>query len=1109
MLNKTTSTATNSVTSTVDSPSGTAHSATGTVRARGRVSTPKSRWAAGVITWTVQLAALCLIIGLLLRPVAPTFVADVSALFAFFSLPSFPTLLTTAYTVVVASGILRGHRGALLLYLLTLQVPSIISGVLTPVLWWEPGYTSDPWLIAWTIVPFVFAVFFFVIGLIALPEFPARIHGQWLIALAILLGSLLVSAVATWLLITTFVHVNGKDVIDSALAIAFGVSERQAQVGQSLIPGWIQIVGEVISAVGFIVALAALLRSRRVQATTPAEHMLIRRLLLQPVSEDSLGYFATNYDRNAVASPDGKAAVTYRVVDGVALAAGDPIGEKQSWPQAIAAWREHARTHGWIMGAASVSEEGARAYAESGMRVISLGDEAVIATDTFRLKELADVRHAIAGPKRAGYTVEVRRQAAIPPAELQELAALANRWRRGSERGFTMASGRVGDPRDQRTVLVVARDADGTPQGLLSFVPWGRAGLSLDVMRRSPHAHGGVTELMVAELAAQAGNLGVAQFSLNFVPARDAFSRGDRVDATPWQRLMIKLLTFTSRWWQIRSLYVSNLKYQPRWQPRYLCFDSGFFATRVTMSFAAAEGFLPDFSPEPQPVGDPAEVNALEAELLARAPEPPRLPEPRRARLRSHDAATHAGVVTYPPRVPRTLSIRDLGHRDEPTGEFSITGRILRLRRHGGVIFADVAEQHHQVQVLCERSAMADAGPGSFKAFLRHATRGDIISITGHMGASRTGTPSVVASSWAMAAKSLVPLPKAPLTHPHQRAKFRHIDFALNSTSYHLFEARAKAVAAVRQELYSQDYLEAETPILQIIHGGANARPFNTHIRAYDQDLYLRIAPELYLKRLVVGGFPRVFEIGRNFRNEGVDATHNPEFTALEAYEAYGDWDTMRELTQKLITVAARAIHGTATITVPGLDGKPVTLDLEQPWPVVPVYEAVSKAVGETISPDRPLADYAHIAARFGIDAANTGDLVTELYDELVESTTVFPTFYTHFPVETSPLTMADPQQPLVAQRWDLVGLGMELGTAYTELADPIEQRKRLTEQSLLAAGGDPEAMEIDDAFLDALAFGMPPTGGLGIGVDRLIMFLTGTQIRDVLAFPFVKPDNA
>jgi lysyl-tRNA synthetase, class II len=298
--------------------------------------------------------------------------------------------------------------------------------------------------------------------------------------------------------------------------------------------------------------------------------------------------------------------------------------------------------------------------------------------------------------------------------------------------------------------------------------------------------------------------------------------------------------------------------------------------------------------------------------------------------------------------------------------------------------------------------------------------------------------------------------------------------------------------------------VEAETPILQTLHGGANARPFKTHINAYDIDLYLRIALELYLKRLVVGGLEKVYEIGRNFRNEGADATHNPEFTMLEAYQAYGDYTTIAELTRSMILAASVAATGGTVIQ--RLDGS--EHDIGGEWPWVGVHEAISAALGEEITPDtgedqlRKLAGQASVSLE---PSWNAGQIVLELYEHLVEGRTVVPTFYRDFPVEVSPLTRAHRSDPRLAERWDLVAFGAEIGTGYSELVDPIEQRARLTAQSLLAAGGDPEAMQVDEDFLRALEYGMPPSGGMGMGIDRVLIMLTGASIRESILFPIVR----
>jgi lysyl-tRNA synthetase class 2 len=317
-------------------------------------------------------------------------------------------------------------------------------------------------------------------------------------------------------------------------------------------------------------------------------------------------------------------------------------------------------------------------------------------------------------------------------------------------------------------------------------------------------------------------------------------------------------------------------------------------------------------------------------------------------------------------------------------------------------------------------------------------------------------------------------------------------------------KARALTLRALRSTLDAAGFLEVETPILQPIHGGANARPFLTHANVGDTDLYLRIAPELALKKLLVVGMERIYELGKDFRNEGVDATHNPEFTALEVYEAFSDYERMRHLARDLIIAVATAIHGEPVAIRPG--GERVALD--GPWPVVTVHEAVGRAIGLEVTTRTPVCALAQACAAHGVAVAEgmtALHIVADLYEKVVEPATTVPTFYTDFPVETSPLTRPHRRDPLLAERWDLVAWGAELGTAYTELADPVDQRERLTRQSLAAAAGDPEAMELDESFLTALECAMPPAGGLGLGVDRLIMALTGRTIRQTLAFPFLR----
>ncbi len=485
--------------------------------------------------------------------------------------------------------------------------------------------------------------------------------------------------------------------------------------------------------------------------------------------------------------------------------------------------------------------------------------------------------------------------------------------------------------------------------------------------------------------------------------------------------------------------------------------------------------------------------------------------EQMRVRLDKLERLKAAGVEPYPVGYPRTHTIGAVRERhgglapDTAAGEIvGVTGRVMLYRTGGKLCFATIKDGSGEIQVMISLDRVGEQALAAWKS---DVDLGDHVGVTGEVITSRTGELSVLAGSFAITAKSLRPLPDkhSGLTDPESRVRLRYVDLIVNPEARQMAELRASVTRAIREELHAQGYLEAETPILQILHGGANARPFITHINAYDMRLYLRIALELYLKRLAVGGIEKVYEIGRNFRNEGVDATHNPEFTMLEAYEAYGDYTTIGALTRSMILSAARAGIGGTVVRRP--DG--TEHDIGGEWEWVGVHEAVSRALGEEVTPDtaddqlRKLAGQANIV----VDPSwNAGQVLLELYEHLVESRTVLPTFYRDFPVEVSPLTRAHRTDPRLAERWDLVAFGAEIGTGYSELVDPIEQRARLTEQSLRAAGGDPEAMQLDEDFLRALEYGMPPSGGVGMGIDRVLIMLTGASIRETILFPLVRP---
>lgn len=487
------------------------------------------------------------------------------------------------------------------------------------------------------------------------------------------------------------------------------------------------------------------------------------------------------------------------------------------------------------------------------------------------------------------------------------------------------------------------------------------------------------------------------------------------------------------------------------------------------------------------------------------------LPEQMRVRREKLDRLREAGVDPYPVTFPRTATIAEIRekHPDlEPgteTGEkVGVTGRVMLVRNTGKLCFATIRDGSGDIQIML---SLAKVGQERLDFWKREVDLGDHVGVEGEVITSKRGELSVMADRFAITSKCLRPLPEkhAGLTDPEARVRQRYVDLIVNDEARKMARIRSATVRAVRDFWHEEGYLEVETPMLQPIHGGAAARPFKTHINAYDMDLYLRIAIELYLKRLVVGGIEKVFEINRNFRNEGADSTHNPEFTMIEAYGTYLDYNDMADLTQRMYQKAVVAALGTSVVVHDGVE-----IDLGLPeWPRITLYGSVSEALGEEITPHTPIETVRKLADARGITwdpKWGQGKLVQEIFEELIEHTLVQPTFVMDYPVETSPLTRQHRREPLLTEKWDLIGFGTELGTAYSELVDPVEQRRRLTAQSLKAAAGDPEAMSLDEDFLSALEYAMPPSGGLGIGVDRVMMMLTGQNIRSTLAFPFVRP---
>ena len=980
---------------------------------------------------------------------------------------------------------------------------------------------------------------------LAYKEFYARVRqGALLRAVSVLVIGMAVGTLLAWALLEAF---PGTVPADQRLGYAVNRVSGFSLADPDLFTGhphvFLNTLFGLFGALALIAATISLFLSQRADnALTGEDESAIRGLLEVYGKNDSLGYFATRRDKAVVFAENGRAAIAYRVEVGVCLASGDPVGDPRAWASAIEAWLRLCQAYGWAPGVMGASAEGAEAFRLAGLNALQLGDEAILYPDTFRLSgpSMRAVRQAVTRARRAGLTVRIRRHRDVPADEMDSVIKRAEQWRdTETERGFSMALGRLGDPADSDCLLVEAvlgRGGEDAPAGvqrspgtvvaMLSLVPWGTSGVSLDLMRRSRQSPNGTIELMVSELNMQAAQFGINRISLNFAMFRSAFEEGARLGAGPVARLWRALLVFFSRWWQLETLYRSNMKYQPERVPRYACYEDARVVPRVGIASVIAEGFLvlPFSRRNKQHTGHhpavPATVMAsgvlhhdgtapdvleLAEDLPAEAT--PRIPEQVRVRMGKLADLQDKGIDAYPVGVAPSHTVADALKGDDTT-EVTVAGRVLRLRDYGGVLFADLRDWSADVQLLLENSALAD---GQVNDFTATVDLGDLVEVTGTMGYSKNGIRSLLVHRWRLIGKCLRPLPDKwkGLTDPEARVRARYIDLAINTDARQLLTARSRVLHSIRETLAGKGFLEVETPILQRIHGGANARPFGTYINAYDLDLYLRIAPELYLKRLCVGGVERVFELGRAFRNEGVDFSHNPEFTLLEAYQAHADYSVWIDGCRELIQNAAQAANGEQVVKRPRADGTFEPVDISGTWAVKTVHGAVSEALGEEIDVDTDLACLRRLCDKTGTPYASTWDagaVVLELYERLVEGRTEAPTFYKDFPTSVSPLTRPHRSRPGLAERWDLVAWGVELGTAYSELTDPVEQRRRLVEQSLLASGGDPEAMELDEDFLQAMEYAMPPTGGLGVGVDRVVMLITGRTIRETLPFPLAKP---
>ena len=512
---------------------------------------------------------------------------------------------------------------------------------------------------------------------------------------------------------------------------------------------------------------------------------------------------------------------------------------------------------------------------------------------------------------------------------------------------------------------------------------------------------------------------------------------------------------------------------------------------------------------------------ATDATTAATAPAGPgaepsesELPEQMQVRLDKRARLLAEGREPYAVGVPRTHTLAEVrsGWGRLETGQetddvVGVAGRVVFIRNTGKLCFATLQEgDGTRLQAML---SVAEVGEDALAAWKADVDLGDHVFVHGRVVSSRRGELSVMADEWRMVSKALRPLPTLHKELSEEaRVRQRYADLIVRQEARDMVRTRAAVLRSLRWTLDAAGFIEVETPQLQLVHGGATARPFHTHLNAFDIPMTLRIALELFLKRAVVGGVDRVYEIGKNFRNEGIDATHSAEFTMLEFYQAYGDQFTAAEMTRRLILDAAQATGAGTTLT----DYRGNEIDLSGEWRWLPVLDAVSEAVGEQVRADDDCAPrLRQLAAERDIELRpdwGAGEIVLELFEKLVEHTLVQPTFVCDYPESVRPLARGHRSTPGLVEAWDLIIGGVELAPSYSELVDPVIQRERLVEQSLLAAGGDPEAMQLDEDFLRALEYGAPPMGGTGMGVDRLLMLLTGKPMREVILFPVVRPES-
>ncbi|PMD37875.1 DUF470-domain-containing protein [Hyaloscypha variabilis F] len=838
---------------------------------------------------------------------------------------------------------------------------------------------------------------------------------------------------------------------------------------------------------------------------TAEDELRIRELLWQNEEQDSLGYFATRRDKKVVFAPDNKAAITYRILGGVSLASADPIGPEKSWPGAIREWMTEAASNGLIPAVLAASEKGARCYVRHGLKAIELGDEAVIDVHEFSksTRRRAPLRKAASKLQNLGFKGRVRRQKNIPKDELLQIGLRAAQWREseGERCGFSMALSRLGEPADENCVLVTALDPEDTIQGVLSLVPWGRHGLSLDFMCTNRNSQSGLCEFMISELVAASPRLAVSKISLNFVQFRYVFEQADSLGAGFFfwgYRALVRLL---SRVVQLESLYRFTMKCDPQWQPKYSCYPRVSQIPRITWLSLTAEGYFPYWRKVPiQECRGHTEafINAVRrinaSTVSENSTQSSRIDTLRHAKLAQYKVAGKDPLIASFSTDSDLMAAR--GEVDEPPSNTlsgkcrSLAGRVMAKRDMGRLCFLTLSDFGDNIQAILNVEKL---GLNSFRDMIRQIDVGDMIGVRGELLKSRRGEVSIMVSEWVLTAKCLHAFSRK------QEEAFGRESLAQNSfisliscpKSRKMILLRSRVKSALYRCLLEHGFLEIETPLVL----GQKASEWQStapHSLAWPMcDTYR--ANVLYMKSLCIAGANRIFQFSSSSCIKGAQILDG-ESTILEAYHVHTDYLGLVDLVRQLVQQAARTVHGGEFVKRRFNNGV-VEVDISGRWQVLSVYTAVALALQSPIPIDTAYEELLRECQCSGVKTppkASKDQLVMCAFEQLVRTKTEHPIFYTDYPLSLSPFTRPQQKDSRLGERWSLIAFGVEIATGWGELADPIEYRR----QTIMKSGENEFGlnsgnMELKDEYLEALEYGMAPTAGLKLGVGDLLAMLT------------------